>query len=66
METKEKRTFRRIRKDKGMKLNFVAGYLNILPQSLSQRELGQVEFTGVETQLLCILYDVPITDVDLV
>lgn len=63
MAFEEKETFREIRKSKGMSVNFVAGYLNILPQSLSQRELGQVEFTGVETQKLCVLYDVPITKV---
>lgn len=59
-------TFREIRKSKGMSVNFVAGYLNILPQSLSQRELGQVDFTGAEVQKLCILYNVLITDVQLV
>lgn len=61
----EDNTFRGIRKKKGYTREYVADYLNISSQSLSQRELRQIGFRAEECKALCTLYNVDLRDVTL-
>lgn len=59
----DKKTLKEIREEKGLKQNYVADYLGITRQSLSNKETEKAKFGALEVQKLCVLYDTDIKDI---
>ena len=61
----DKKTLKEYREEKGMKQRFVADFLGITRQSMSNKESGKSKFSALEVQKLCNLFGVDISAVAL-
>lgn len=59
------RTLKEIRKAKGISAKFVYNLLGISRQTLYNKETGKTKFSALETQKLCNLFGVDISEVKL-
>lgn len=61
----EKKTFKEIRKEKGISVAHIAKSLNKSRQTIYNKEAGTSEWNGLEVQKLCDLYGIDISAVKL-
>ena len=59
-----KKSFKEIRKEKGITVAFVARHLGVTEATIRNKERGKTEFTASEARRLCHLYNVDFNEVD--